>query len=275
MRGEASQQEIFAANRARGAVQLSARRDGEVTRRALVSESGSLRVRFPGGAASHLQAVVINSAGGIAGGDQFTLDVAAKAGAHLSVTSAAAEKIYRSHGPASCIDVRLSAEAGAILHWLPQETILFDAAHVRRTIHAELADDANLVMCEMAMFGRTAMGEAVRTGAFADHWRVRRGGRLIFADNVRLDGDIATTLALPACAGAGMCVATLLIAPGNGAHVEAFRALPGDGDVEMAISHWNGIALMRFCSNNSAALRMQVMTALAACAEGAPRTWLQ
>lgn len=267
--------EIFAANRAKGEVHLEAVASGGVTRRHVVDESGSLRVRFPSDRSGPLTAVLVNTAGGIAGGDRFSLDIRADAGARLAITSAAAEKIYRSHGPDSRIDVRLSVGGGASLYWMPQETIVFDDARVRRTVAAELAPDAALVLCEIAVFGRTAMGEAISGGLFADRWRVRRAGRLIFADDILLDGAIGATLSARASAAGGVAIATLLIAPGNERHVEAFRALNAHEHVDMAASSWNGIALMRFCSNNSAALRMQVMDALSCCAGGAPRSWLQ
>lgn len=269
------QRDIFAANRARGAIRLSADAQGGTTRRRLVDESGSLRVRFPGPAEASLLGVLVNTAGGIAGGDHFNLKIAAEEGAQLTLTSAAAEKVYRSHGPDSLIDVHLSAARGASLHWLPQETIIFDQARARRRIEADLADDAHLVLCEIAIFGRGAMGEAMQSGLFADHWRVRRAGRLIFADNVLLDGDIGATLAAPSCARGGLSVASLLVTPPGDALIENWRAMAAHGDVEMAASTWNGIALMRFCSNNSAALRNQVMAALSCCTPELPRNWLQ
>src|SRR5215468_828125 len=124
----AKKDEIFAANRAVGRVALSVKSVGGKTRRGEVHEAGSLRVRCPGAPAEELEAVLINTAGGVAGGDRFTLDVAAGEGTRLTVTTAAAEKVYRTLGDASTIDVKLDVAAGASLAWLPQETILFDRA---------------------------------------------------------------------------------------------------------------------------------------------------
>ncbi len=111
------------------------------------------------------------------------------------------------------------------LAWLPQETILFDRARLKRRIDVDLAEDASLVMAEAVVFGRAAMGEAMRDGFWADTWRVRRGGRLVFAENVRLDGDIAEKLARPASAAGGIALATVLVAPADETTLAAVRAL--------------------------------------------------
>ena len=106
---------------------------------------------------------------------------------------------------------RLGLSDGAELCWLPQETILFDRARLARRIDVELADGASLLMAEAVVFGRAAMGEAMEQGYFADRWRVRRSGKLIFADSARLDGDIAAKLGQPAAAGGGIAIATVLM----------------------------------------------------------------
>src|SRR3954447_23108990 len=116
----------FESNRAVGRVALTLARDGERTKRERVHESGSLRVRFPNNR-SGCEAVLVNTAGGMTGGDCFSLDIAVGEGASVGCGTAAAEKIYRSTGPHTLVDVRLSVGAGARLAWLPQETILFDA----------------------------------------------------------------------------------------------------------------------------------------------------
>ena len=153
---------IFAANRAVGSVAFSVKQVAGKARRAEVREGGSLRVRCPGAPAEELEAVIINTAGGIAGGDRFALAFAAGKGTRLVVTTAAAEKIYRSLGPDSMIGVKLHVGASASLAWLPQETILFDHARLSRTIEVDLAPDAKLVLAEAIVFGRTGMGETVR-----------------------------------------------------------------------------------------------------------------
>src|SRR4029077_13026294 len=101
-----------------------------------------------------------------------------------------AEKIYRSLGPATAVTVRLALARGARLRWLPQETILFDRARLARSIEVDMEEGASLLIAEAIVFGRSAMGETVEDGAIADRWRIRRGGRLVFAESLRLDGAI-------------------------------------------------------------------------------------
>src|SRR3979409_2300214 len=131
---------IFAANRARGSVTFDVHQVDGVTRRRHLHESGSLRVRFPSPEAEGLSAVFVNTAGGVAGGDRFDIDIAAGEGARLTVTTAAAEKIYRARGPAARLNITLKASANSHLTWLPQETILFDQARVNRRIDIDLAE---------------------------------------------------------------------------------------------------------------------------------------
>jgi urease accessory protein len=266
---------IFAANRAVGAVRFDVSGRGGVTRRREVHEAGSLRVRFPSPEDEGLSAMLVNTAGGIAGGDRFDIDVASAEAARLTVTTAAAEKIYRTEGPAAELNIRLKAEGRSHLAWLPQETILFDRARIHRRFDIDLSEDASLLLCEIVVFGRLAMGERLREGEFLDRWRLRRGGRLVFAENIRLDGDIGEKLARPAVAKGGVAIGTALIVPGDEALVERIRGASETFGGEVGISAWNGFAMARFCAQDAVRLRAD-MTAVLGCALGSalPRLWL-
>jgi urease accessory protein len=266
---------IFAANRAQGAVAFNVHLQDGVTRRRHLHESGSLRVRFPSPEADGLSAVFVNTAGGVAGGDRFDIDIATGEGSRLTVTTAAAEKMYRAQGPAAQVNIGLKAAAGSHLNWLPQETILFDRARVSRRIDIDLAEDASLLLCEIVVFGRAAMGERMLRGEFVDHWRMRRGGRLVFAETVRLDGDIGEKLARPAIAKGGVAIGTALIVPGDEALVERIRELSDQFGGEVGISCWNGFAMARFCAQDAARLRADMMAVLGRASGSAlPRLWL-
>jgi urease accessory protein len=267
--------QVFAANRATGRIALTVAVQEGRTRRARVHEAGSLRVRFPNAVGEALEAVIVNTGGGMTGGDRFSIGVTVGAGARLIAGSAAAEKIYRSTGPDAAMDVHLDVHAGGRLSWLPQETILFDQARLSRRIDIDLADGAALLMAEAVVFGRAAMGEAVNTGFFADRWRLRRGGRLIFADGARLDGAIAHKLSAPAAAAGGIALATVLIAPGDEQSTAAVRALAGEFLGEVGISAWDGIALARLVARDGAALRHDLIALLSALGTSVPRLWLQ
>ena len=264
--------EVFAANRAAGRIALSVAAMDGVTRRRRVYEDGPLRVRFPNAAPDVLDAMIVNTAGGIAGGDRHDLDIAVEVGAALAVTTAAAEKVYRTDGLRSTIAIRMTAGDGARLNWLPQETILFDRARLDRRIEVELAQNASLVMAEAVVFGRSAMDEVVEQGAFSDRWRVRQDGRLIFAETLRLDGAIAHMLREPAVTGGGVAIATVLAIPGDQAMVDRLRAQTFCGEV--GASSWNGLAVARLCAKDGASLRRDLAVAFAAFGGALPRLWL-
>jgi urease accessory protein len=266
---------IFAANRARGAVRFDVRCDDGVTRRGRLHESGSLRVRFPSPEDKGLSAVFINTAGGVAGGDCFEVAISAGEGSRLTLTTAAAEKVYRAPDAPAQLDISLKAASGAHLAWLPQETILFDRAKISRRIDIDLAADASLLLCEIVVFGRAAMGERMQQGEFIDRWRLRRGGKLVFAETVRLDGDIGAKLARPAIAKGGVAIATALIVPGDEAVVERIREAAESFGGEVGISAWNGFAMARFCAQDATRLRADMMTVLGrASSSPLPRLWL-
>jgi urease accessory protein len=266
---------IFAANRARGSVSFDVHQVDGVTRRRALYESGSLRVRFPSPEAEGLSAVFVNTAGGVAGGDRFDIEIATGEGSRLAVTTAAAEKVYRAEGPAARLNIALKAAAGSHLAWLPQETILFDRARVSRRIDIDLAESASLLLCEIVVFGRAAMGERMLRGEFIDRWRMRRGGRLVFAETLRLDGDIGEKLALPAVAKGGCAIGTALIAPADQALVDRIRELSESFGAEVGLSAWNGFAMARFCAQDAARLRADMMAVLGrATASVLPRLWL-
>lgn len=267
--------EIFAGNRAVGRLALSIAAAAGVSRRARVHEAGSLRARFPNGDGHGLDAVIVNTAGGMTGGDRFDIDIKVGTGAKLTVTTAAAEKIYRSLGPDTQVDVKLDVGPGGSLAWLPQETILFDHVRLRRSIEIELARDANLLLAEAVVFGRSAMGETVISGRLFDRRRVRVDGTLVFAETTRLDGNVAQLLARRAVAAEGVAVASVLKIPGDDTSVAGVRAMQDSFAGEVGVSAWNGLAVVRFVAPDGAALRRDLTGVLTALGAGPlPRLWV-
>ena len=264
----------FAANRAQGAVRFGVRLQDGVTRRGDLHESGSLRVRFPSPEAEGLSAVFVNTAGGIAGGDRFEIEITAGEESRIALTTAAAEKVYRAEGPAAELEIKLKAAAGSHLSWLPQETILFDGARLSRRIDVDLAESASLLLAEIMVFGRTAMGERMLHGELVDRWRLWRGDKLVFAETVRLDGNIGEKLGKAAVANGGVAVGTAVMVPGDEALVERVRELSSSFGGEVGISAWNGFAMARFCAQDAAKLRADMITVLRATGSALPRLWL-
>jgi urease accessory protein len=265
---------IFAANRAVGRISLAVGASGGTTRRKRVEEAGSLRVRFPTPPGAGLDAALVNVAGGIAGGDRLDVTVEVGEGACLSVTSVAAEKVYRTLGPEARIAVQLTLGRDSTLNWLPQEVILFDRARLSRSIEIDMAERARLVLAEMVVFGRSAMGERLEEGSLFDRWRLRREGRLVFAETMLLDGPIADKLAKPAVAKGGAAVATLLFVPGDDALASALRDMEPSFRGEVAASAWNGLAVARFLGVDGAVVRHDLTLALSGLGVTLPRLWL-
>src|SRR5262249_1248973 len=264
----------IAANRAVGTVSLAVRASGDITRRWRLREEGSLRVRCPRPASAELEAIIVNTAGGVAGGDRLKLEVSVERGARLTVTTAAAEKVYRALEEPATIDVKLSVKAGTRLAWLPQETILFDRARLRRSSDIDFAADAQLLLAEAIVFGRRGMGEAVKEGLLFDRWRLRRDGKLIHAEAMRLDGGISAKLAQGAVAKGSTAVATILAVPGD-ATAGSLRVLADQLRGEVGASAWNGLAVVRLCAVDGQGLRHGLVAFLTALRRAAlPRLWL-
>jgi urease accessory protein len=198
--------------RARGSVRVRAVRRGGRTVLADLRQEGSARLLLPRGDGPMLDAALLVTAGGITGGDVVACDGAAGEGAWLGLTTQAAERVYRARpGETGRVTVRLSAAAGARLDWLPQETILFEGSAMARRLEVELAADAVLLAVEPVVFGRAAMGERITRLRFGDQWRIRRDGRLIHAEALRIGGS-AGLLARPATLGGAGAMASIVFA---------------------------------------------------------------
>jgi urease accessory protein len=270
-----SPSDVFAGNRAVGRIALTVVGHEGASRRGRVYEAGMLRVRFPNAASRDtLDAVIINSAGGMTGGDRAGIDIHVEAGARLTITTAAAEKIYRSSAADTQVDVKLTIGADGALAWLPQETILFDQARLHRAIDVDIAAGGSLLLGEAVVFGRAAMNESVVNGYLFDRWRVRVAGALVFAETVRLDGRIAQRLAVPAIGGGCVAIATLISIPGNDETVAAVRAVRESFIGEVGASAWNGFAVVRLIAADGAALRRDLIGVLRVLGAPLPRLWL-
>jgi urease accessory protein len=218
---------------------------GGATRVRDAVESGGYRVRLP--LAEHgMEAALINTGGGLAGGDRVEHVVHAGPGTRALITTPAAERIYRTLGPSAEARVTLSVGAGARLAWLPQETILFDGAALERRIEADVEPAASLLLLEMTVLGREARGEIVTQGRLRDTWRIRRGGRFVYADNLRLDGDIAALMQRQAIGdGARVLAAMLYVGPDASDHLQAVRAALAPIGDRAGASSWNGLLVVR------------------------------
>lgn len=229
------------------------------------------------GEAAACEAVLVNTAGGIAGGDSARLCFIAGPMSHAVLTTQAQEKIYRSDGPPARIELDVTLHAQARFEWLPQETILFHQAKLHRQLRVEMAADSTLLLVESQIFGRLASGETHIMGGLRETWRILRAGKLIFAEELRLEGDIAEKLDRKALGGKARAIGTLLLAaPDAEAHLEMFRAAlpPSPEGLHRAASAWNGMLLARFAAVSPELLRGAMIAALSVLRGRAlPRVW--
>lgn len=261
--------------RARGGVSVAFKSEaGHPTRLADLHERGGYRAKFP---RTHglTEAVLINTGGGLLGGDAVVLDVSVGSGAAAQVTTQSAERVYRSLGPDCRVAIALTVADGARLHWLPQETILFNHARLARTITADLADDATLLMVETTVFGRSAMAETMTAGHLRDVWRISRGGVLVYADTIQIAGNLHKQLARRAIgAGAGAMATILYVAPDAADRIEGARTVLAGRTARAAVSAWNGILVGRLLAPSADALKADVVRIAAYLSGHAlPRVW--
>lgn len=245
-------------------------------------QEGAAKLRFPDAPpGAPLEAVLIATSGGLTGGDRMAWSIEAAADAQATLTTQASEKIYRSAGGAAEVSVALKADADSRLSWVPQETILFDRAALTRTIDADIAPGARLLLAEALVFGRTEMGETVQKVALRDRWRVRTGGRLVHAEDFRVEGDALGALSHAATGGGRAAVATLLLVGEEGEALLAplRRLLAEHGDVSAGASFWRvagtGKLLARLAAKDGYCLRKALQPALVLLngAAGLPKIW--
>ena len=236
-------------------------------------QEGAAKVRLPRSRGARQEAVVINTAGGLTGGDRFAAEVVLRPGARAMMTTQACERIYRSAGGQARMSARIVLGADTRLDWLPQETIMFDGGRLARRFEADLSGNAELVALEAVIFGREAMGETVRTGLFHDHWRISRNGALIFADDLRLEDEIASLLDRPSVLNGNRAMATaLLVAPDCERLLDPVRTALGAAG---GASAWKGKLVMRLAAADGFQLRRALLPALAVLMDGRalPKVW--
>ena len=261
--------------RARGELHLVLRETPRGTELETLRQAGSLRALFPRGAARSRQVVLTNTSGGVTGGDAFRTRIEAQAGARVTVTTQAAERAYRAQpGQTGRIETRLAVASGARLDWLPQETILFEGSALLRRLTVDLAEDASALIVETLIFGRAAMGETVHSASLDDRIELRRNGRPIWLDRIRLKGDLAAQLARPAVANGGRAVATLVFAdPAAEVRLDALRALLPETSGASLVRP--GLLAARLVAADGFALRQSLVPALNLLHDDTiPRPWM-
>ena len=229
-----------------------------------VFERSPTRIMFPRtGSRPVEEAVIINTGGGVAGGDRLECSVNALPGASIAVTSQAAEKVYRAlHDPAR-VATRLKAGESARLAWLPQETIVFNGARIHRTTEIELFSGAELLALEWLVLGRAAHGEIMAGGSITDSWRVKKEGRLIWADSFRISDEIFVYLNRKALLSTFNSIATLVyFGPDLDRRLELLRQILSSLECDCAVTLVSGLIVARFATKQSSDLKLALRSFL-------------
>jgi urease accessory protein len=260
--------------RARAEARGSFVRVGTRTEAQRLFETGGLRWRFPR-SSNPCEAAIVNTGGGVAGGDSYSVSLTLGQDAEVEATTPSAERIYRSDGPAAGITTRLTLKPRARLFWLPQETLLFDGARLERRLDVETAGEAAFIVAETLVFGRLAMGETQIDASVTDSWRVRRDGRLVFADETRLEHAGATLERKAVGAGARAVSTIVASAPNIEARLPDLRAAlkaAGSG-VESGASTFDGLIVVRLLAASGRPLGAALVASVVALGGRKPWLW--
>ena len=266
--------------RAVGDLRVTFKRRGDLSVLDDLRQAGCLKARFPRPVTpGWADVTTLNTSGGVASGDRLFSEFAVGPGARATVSAQAAERFYRAPagGLPSFVRTRIDVADGAAAEWLPQETILFDNCALDRRLEINLAPDAWFLGIESLVFGRAAMGERVEQAWLRDSLRVRRDGRWLMHDAVRMDGPVAAMLSRTAVAAGARAVATLLhVAPDAAAFLTPVREALEENGAETGVSAWNGMLVARMLAPDSARLRLAVAAALNVirAPRALPRVWM-
>lgn len=263
--------------RSQGALRIGFERRGDATAMRDTYQAGCLRVRLPRRPEGDRPcAIVLNTSGGLADGDSIAQELRWADGTRATVTTQAAEKVYRALSTGCRIQTRIEVATGADAEWLPQETILFDRARLERDARIMLAADVSFLGLEAVVLGRAAMGERMTQGRMRDRMRIYRGGRLIYADALEVSGDVDALMRRAAIGDGAGAMAVIVHASNRASSLlgPAREALANPRG-RAAASSWNGLLAVRLLASDGAALRADIIAALSVLRDGRPlpRVW--
>ena len=237
-------------------------------------QAGCAKMMLPKTYSEMTEAVMLNTAGGITGGDQLGISVVAQDCA-LVATSQTAERLYKSSTSPARISIQLKAQESANLHWLPQETILFDGAEIDRTIRLDMQSGCQCLIAESLVLGREAMGEVLQSCHFTDSWRLYRDGVLFHAEQLRLTGDVRDVLAASAGGNAARLLTTIIYAGADAEQAaERLKPIISSSRSTSATSCWREKLVVRLVSADAPAGRTDIVKLLLALRQQPlPRVW--
>lgn len=235
-------------------------------------QQGSARAILPQ-AGDVPEVVFLNTSGGLTGGDRLSYALSLGDGMRAVATTQTAERAYRAGGGSARVSVDLTVGQGGWVDWLPQETILFDAASVDRRTVIDLARGAGCLALEAVVLGRAAMGETVGRLRFSDRREIRRAGTTVLLEPLLLTDE---------CLGAGSAVlggarafaSLVMVAEGAADALTPVRMALDEPGVETGASAFDGKLSIRMMAGDGLPLRRQIARVLAVLRRAAlPRVW--
>ncbi len=238
-------------------------------------QSGSYKCMFPRAQDLGLEAVLLNTAGGITGGDQFRFTGQIAPDTTVTLTTQACERVYKAQpGQVGTVRNTIKVGGGARLNWLPQETILYDNSALNRRLIVDLDPGAQALVVEPLIFGRQAMGETLGDIRLWDHIELRLGNQPLFLDAIRFEGDLNAHLGRPDIGGgAGAMALVILASTSAGGLLQAVReTLPDTGGASLIRE---GLMVVRILAPSGFALRRILLPVLRRLnSETLPRCWM-
>ncbi|MGE0700536.1 MAG: urease accessory protein UreD [Hyphomicrobiaceae bacterium] len=267
--------EALAPVRVTGGVNARFLSDGTRTVVASVAERGGYRMTRPSTFAPHLEALQLNSAGGIAGGDRIETRYELGPGADVVHTTSSGERVYRTAGPPARLELSVLLEPGARLDWLPHQTLVYAGASLDRRIEVQMASDSRLLLVEMLTFGRPESNEGDMAVRINDQWRIRRDGRLVYAEALRFSGVLGDVLTRPAIGGGARASAVLLLVARDAPdQVDPVRRVLESDAWESGVSAWDGLLAARLLAQRPGQLVAALARAIPILSGRAlPRVW--
>ena len=229
-----------------------------------VYQKSPLRVLFPRTSGERVEeAVLLNTSGGVAGGDRLETNVTATEDASIAITTQAAEKVYRALGESAQITTNLKVRDAAKLAWLPQQTIVFDRARLSRETQVEVTSGTELLALEWLILGRAAYGERLSVGNIIERWRIVKDRRLVWADSFRVTDEVLPHLGRKALLSDCSALATLVYFGTNlGTPLELVRDLAPSLHCHCAATLVGGLMVGRFAAPNSHDLKTALRSVL-------------
>jgi len=230
------------------------------------SHHGPLLVQrpfYPEGAVCHIY--IIHPPGGVVGGDELRMQIDAGPKSRAFLSTPGAAKWYRANGHRSRQQLRIRVAAGAALEWLPQETILFNAADVVFDTIIDLGADARYIGCEILCFGRTASGETFEQGQVQQSMMIRREGKPLWLEQGALAAGSRQMQSPLGLGGYSVCASLIAVGGASSAALLApLReqcAASSEGHGQFGVTHMKSLIIARYLGNNSEVARRVMLAA--------------